>query len=187
MTSAATMPRQPLCGAIRTGASGTLRKLSFPALGTICEVQYVAPASDNQAGAFERAVVAWVEAFEAKYSRFRPTSLVSRINAAAGHSWVAVDDDMSQLLSLCDILHSITNGVLDPTALPLIKLWNWKAEHPVIADTCLHAGVLSTTAFVLGPSEGIKFIRGFPRVEGLLAADSCRTQTPGFFNHVVSS
>jgi thiamine biosynthesis lipoprotein len=323
------MSRQPLFGAIRTDTFGTLRKLSFPALGTICEVQYVAPGWDKEAVAFERAVVAWVEAFEAKYSRFRPTSLVSRINATAGHNWVAVDDDMSQLLALCDILHSMTNGVLDPTALPLIELWNWKAAHPVIpstgqidaarrlvgwnkvqraphkmflpepgmaldfggfgkeyavdvvaqmaldhginnvlvdfghdlralgappgksfwhvgledpknpgksrgsigvtglgvassgdyirnfningrryghiidprtgwpvsngclqatviADTCLHAGVLSTTAFVLGPTEGMKFIQGFPRVEGLLVADSGRAQTPGFFNHVVS-
>jgi thiamine biosynthesis lipoprotein len=71
-----------------------------------------------------------VQAFEAKYSRFRPDSLVSRINQAAGRAWVEVDAEMEQLLKLCDTLHFMTRGVLDPTALPLIQLWNWKAEKP---------------------------------------------------------
>ena len=311
-------------------SSGPLRKLTFPALGTVCEVQYCAPSGAAQATAFERAAVTWVNEFEAKYSRFRPTSLVSRINAAAGRDWVEVDEEMSQLLELCEALYGMTGGVLDPTILPLISLWNWKVkpatipgteeiaaarrlvgwtkvrrepgklllpepgmaldfggfgkeyavdivariardheianvlvdfghdlralgappgrplwhiglENPkqpgtasgsigvtgrgvassgdyirsfklngrryghivdprtgwpvangciqatVIADSCLHAGVLSTTAFVLGLHEGIKFIQGFPRAEGIILTDSRRGQTPGFFHHVVSS
>jgi len=117
-----------------TGAAAQLplRKLSFPALGTTCEVQYAAPGGDAQAATFERAAVAWVNAFEVKYSRFRPDSLVSRINAAAGQSWVEVDPEMEGLLKLCDTLHFMTEGVLDPTALPLLRLWNYKAEHPRI-------------------------------------------------------
>src|SRR5688572_28670520 len=86
-------------------ASVPLRKLSFAALGTRCEVQYAAPGGDTQATAFERAAQSWVEAFEAKYSRFRPDSLVSRINAAAGREWVDVDAEMEGLMKLCDTLH----------------------------------------------------------------------------------
>ena len=107
-----------------------LRKLSFPALGTVCEVQYAAPGGDAQAAAFERAATAWVQAFEAKYSRFRPDSLVSRINAAAGRAWTDIDAEMEVMLKLCDTLHFMTQGVLDPTALPLIRLWNYQAENP---------------------------------------------------------
>ncbi len=109
-----------------------LRRLSFHALGTLCEVQYAAPGGDAQAQGFERAAVAWVQAFEAKYSRFRPDSLVSRINAAAGREWVAVDAEMEGLLKLCDTLHFMTQGVLDPTALPLLRLWDYKAAQPRI-------------------------------------------------------
>jgi thiamine biosynthesis lipoprotein len=118
--------------AVPTGAAASLplRKLSFPALGTNCEVQYAAPGGDTPAAAFERAAVAWVNAFEAKYSRFRPDSLVSRINATAGRTWVEVDPEMEGLLKLCDTLHFMTQGVLDPTLLPLLRLWNYKAEHP---------------------------------------------------------
>ena len=109
-----------------------LRKLSFPALGTTCEVQYAAPSGDAQAAGFERAVTTWVNAFEAKYSRFRPESLVSRINAAAGRTWVDVDAEMDGMLKLCDTLHFMTQGILDPTTMPLIRLWNYKAETPRI-------------------------------------------------------
>jgi hypothetical protein len=50
-----------------TGTDVPLRKLVFPALGTMCEIQYAAPSGDAQAAGFERAVTAWVNAFEAKY------------------------------------------------------------------------------------------------------------------------
>ena len=306
-----------------------LRQLSFPALGTHCAVQYAAPGGDPQAAAFERAVVSWVGAFEAKYSRFRPDSLLSRINAAAGREWVAVDAEMEVMFKLCDTLHFMTQGVLDPTTLPLIHLWNHRAETPrlpssaaiaaaralvgwkkvqrtpgrvflpepgmaldfggfgkeyavditaqiaadhglahalvdfghdlravgsppdrpawhigledplrpgetagsiavigkgvassgdyirrfiingkryghildprtgspvangglqatVVASSCLQAGALSTTAFVLGVPQGIDFIQSFPGAEGLLVTERARAQTRGFFNFVVS-
>ncbi|MBL9202588.1 MAG: FAD:protein FMN transferase [Opitutaceae bacterium] len=306
-----------------------LRKLAFHALGTACEVQYAAPGGDAQAQGFERAALAWVTAFEAKYSRFRPDSLVSRINAAAGREWVAVDAEMEGLLKLCDTLHFMTQGVLDPTALPLLRLWDWKAaaprlpadaeiaaaralvgwkkvqrapgkvflpepgmaldfggfgkeyavdivakiavdhgirsalvdfghdlravgrppgrpawhigledpRHPgrtdgslgiiglgvassgdylrcftiggkryghivdprtgwpvahgaiqatVVAPSCLQAGVLSTTAFVLGVPAGLDLIQSHPGAEGLIVTDRTRAQTRGFFHHVAA-
>ena len=119
--------------AVPTGAVVPLRKLSFRALGTVCEVQYAG--DEAQAVTFERAAVSWVNCFEAKYSRFRPDSLVSRINAAAGRAWVEVDAEMEGLLKLCDTLHFMTQGVLDPTALPLILLWDYKAEKPRVPST----------------------------------------------------
>ncbi len=128
ITAQSHRPPPPAAAAVPPGTP--LRKLTFRALGTLCEVQYAAPSGDLQAETFERAAVAWVNAFEAKYSRFRPDSLLSRINAAAGREWVSVDAEMEGLLKLCDTLHFMTQGVLDPTALPLIQLWNYKAESP---------------------------------------------------------
>lgn len=115
-----------------TGSGVPLRKLAFRALGTQCEVSFANPGGEAEAAPFERAAVAWVEAFEAKYSRFRPGSLISRINAAAGRDWVEVDAETEGLFQLCDTLQFMTQGVLDPTALPLLRLWNWQAEAPTI-------------------------------------------------------
>src|ERR1051326_6751417 len=92
------------------GPSATLRKVSFPAMGTKCEIQYVA-ANDAQAHDFEAAAVGWVQAFEAKYSRFKPDSLISRINAAAGRERIEIDPETEQLFKLCDTLHFMTQGV----------------------------------------------------------------------------
>ena len=117
--------------ALRSGAGEALRVLRWAALGTRCEVQYVC-ADDNNARAFEAEVVNWVTAFEAKYSRFRPDSLVSRINAAAGCDWVPVDAEMEQFLDLSGSLYQLTQGVLDVTALPLMRLWDYRAAQPRI-------------------------------------------------------
>jgi len=131
MPALATPSQQPPPAARRT-SSGQLHQLSFPALGTTCTVQYATSGSSRPMVAFEFAAVSWVQAFEGKYTRFQPTSLVSQINAAAGRSWVEVDEGTEEMFKLCDSLHAMTQGVLDPTALPLIKLWNWKAENPLI-------------------------------------------------------
>ena len=122
--------RTPPAPAAREGDALPLRRLTFAALGTTCEIQYAAPGGESQAVPFELAVVAWVQAFEAKFSRFRPDSLLSRVNAAAGIAWVEIDEEMETLLQLCDTLHFMTQGVLDPTTLPLIRAWNWKVQPP---------------------------------------------------------
>jgi thiamine biosynthesis lipoprotein len=79
-------------------------------------------------------IVEWVANFEARYSRFIPTSLVSQITSAAGKEWVPTDPETDQLLALCHEAHFITRGTFDPTALPLIKLWDWKASPPIVPD-----------------------------------------------------
>lgn len=311
------------------GTAESLRFLRWPALGTKCEVQY-ACADAGAARAFEAAVTGWVAAFEAKYSRFRPDSLVSRINMAAGRAWVDIDEEMERFLDLCQSLHFMTQGLLDVTALPLMRVWDYKAVVPripsaaeiaearqlvgwekverekgrvrlpkagmaidfggwgkeyavdavagiarlhhitcalvdfghdihtigkapgkpgwhvgledptrpgvacwgsialvnrsvassgdylrgftvggiryghivdprtgypvahggrqvtVIAPTCLQAGILSTTAFIMKPQEGIRFIQEAMGVEGCIVTDNARHQTRGFFNYVVT-
>lgn len=106
------------------GTAGGGHELQFSALGTRCRVNFVAPAGRVRATA--EAVVAWVAAFEAKYSRFLPSSLVSQINAAAGKDWVSLDPEAERIFALCDQLFFLTRGILEPTALPLVRLWDWK-------------------------------------------------------------
>jgi thiamine biosynthesis lipoprotein len=321
--------KHPLAAAV-TGPAAPLRYLRWPALGTKCEVQYVC-ADEAAAKNFEGAVTGWVGAFEAKYSRFRPDSLVSRINSAAGRDWVEVDAEMERFLDLSNSLHFLTQGLLDVTALPLMRLWDYKAAVPriptaaeiaaarrlvgwkrvertpgrvrlpeagmaidfggwgkeyavdvvaeiardhritcalvdfghdlhaigaapgkpgwhigledptrpgiacwgslavtnhgvassgdylrgftvngvryghivdprtgfpvahgarqvtVIAPTCLQAGILSTTAFIMEPAEGIRFIQESMEAEGCILTARARHQTRGFFNYVVTN
>jgi thiamine biosynthesis lipoprotein len=70
--------------------------------------------------------------FEAKYSRYWPESLVSRINAAAGRDWTVLDAEADRIFALCHELHFLTRGSFDPTALPLLKLWDWKQPRTTL-------------------------------------------------------
>jgi len=119
---------------VQTTVERGMAKLTFGAMGTQCKVQFhgvpAAVARD-----FQREVVAWVAQFEARYSRFIPDSLIGRINAAAGEHWVEIDPESERLFAFCQELFFFTRGTFDPTALPLIKLWNWKAQPPVVPTT----------------------------------------------------
>lgn len=130
MTSAASLTPQ-VSARPNMGGPASLCRLSWRALGTQCEIQYACE-DPLRARAFDTAATGWVAGFEAKYSRFRPDSLLSRINAAAGKDWVAIDAEMDQLLDLCGSLHQLTRGVLDVTALPVMRLWNYQTQCPRI-------------------------------------------------------
>jgi FAD:protein FMN transferase len=112
---------------------GGLSILRFHAMGTVCRVSLAEP-SRSAANAYLDQLLNWVADFEAKYSRFLDDSIISRINAAAGKEWVEVDAETDQLLSLCGEMSFFTRGAFDPTALPLIRLWNWKANPPIVPD-----------------------------------------------------
>ena len=105
--------------------------LYFQALGSPCRV-WVTPSA--AAARVAELVVKWLAEFEARYSRFIPASLINRINDAAGREWVAIDPETERILALCQEMHFITRGTFDPTALPLIRLWDWKANPPKPPD-----------------------------------------------------
>jgi thiamine biosynthesis lipoprotein len=106
-----------------------LHRLEFRSMSTPCQIKvHGAPASAVQD--FEREAVEWVARFEGRYSRFIPDSLISKINAAAGEHWVEIDPETERLFNLCQELFFFTRGSFDPSALPLIQLWNWK-QRPV--------------------------------------------------------
>jgi len=123
----------------RTTVDQGLYKLEFQAMNTVCRIQCHGVAAPV-AREFQSAAVAWAAQFEARYSRFLPDSLIGRINAAAGEKWVETDPETDRLFNLCQELFFFTSGSFDPSALPLIQLWNWKQRPPVLpADDLIQA------------------------------------------------
>jgi FAD:protein FMN transferase len=114
------------------------REVSFQAMGTQCRFVFGDPSAKpaqpaRQGTPAERiiqSVLKWIAAFEAKYSRYWPASLVSKINQAAGREWTPVDVETDRILALCNDLHFLSRGAFDPTALPLLRLWDWKIPRP---------------------------------------------------------
>ncbi|MGZ8898540.1 MAG: FAD:protein FMN transferase [Limisphaerales bacterium] len=97
---------------------------TFEAMGTRCRI--LCGGSAHAAKLFTSEALKWIASFEFRYSRFIPTSLISRINDSAGKQWIEIDPETERLLDLCHELHFISQGALDPTALPLIRIWDWK-------------------------------------------------------------
>lgn len=127
-----TVVRERIWSSRRMASSKGGIEVSFQAMGSPCRIWLGGPPAKANA-AIEEAL-RWLAEFEARYSRFIPTSLVNRINAAAGKDWVEIDPETERMLALCHEMNFITRGTFDPTALPLVRLWDWKKNPPVIPD-----------------------------------------------------
>lgn len=104
--------------------------IAFQAMGTRCAVKFAAHAGAVRV--LGERIATWTAEFEMRYSRYQPDSLVSRINANAGESWTEIDPETERLFALCDQLVFFTRMAFDPTSLPLIRLWDWKAREQAI-------------------------------------------------------
>ena len=111
-----------------------VRRVEFRALGTACVIQF-RQRDDRAALSFAAEALGWLGDFEARFSRFRESSLVSRINAAAGIEWVQTDAEMERMLDLAEGLYNLTDGILDATMLPLLRVWDWKKVHITLPST----------------------------------------------------
>lgn len=116
------MPRPLLAGVF---------KLRFKALGTHCEIQFRAHDVDVARG-YREAALAWIRDFEAMFSRFRPDSLLSRVNAAAGGSPTPIPPVFEHVLDLGTQVYELSEGINDGTSLPLTRLWNEAAHRQQI-------------------------------------------------------
>jgi len=108
-----------------------VRSIQFRALGTACVIQFRCE-DQKTALQFLAEALGWLGDFEAKFSRFKPDSMLSRINQAAGHQWVEVDHEMDNMLDMADAMHGLTGGLLDPCMLPLLRVWDWKKVHELL-------------------------------------------------------
>lgn len=78
--------------------------------------------------------IADVERIEARYSRFRATSLVSAINRAAGGAPVAIDAETAALLRYADACHAASRGRFDITSGTLRRAWDFRRTPARVPD-----------------------------------------------------
>ena len=123
-----------------------VRRLEFRALGTNCSVRFRLD-DDRRALDFAARALGWLQDFEARYSRYRPDSMVSRINEEAGGDWIEVDAGMEQMLDLADEIYHRTDGILDPTMLPLLRVWDWKTVHLRLPEKAVVKQALALTGW----------------------------------------
>jgi thiamine biosynthesis lipoprotein len=101
----------------------------FRAMASPCRVRIdgVLQGDPYAVRAAERAS-AEVKRIEAKYSRYRAGSILSRINAAAGTGVaVPLDDETGHLLAFAAQLYGASGGLFDITSGVLRRAWNFRA------------------------------------------------------------
>ncbi len=112
------------------GWSGQSQSIGVKAFGTDCRILF--RAGYRQAEEFKKSVNDWICSFEARYSRFRPDSIISRINDMAGIAPVTIDKELAAMFAICDLFHWSTKGLFDPSVLPLIRLWDFRSANPQV-------------------------------------------------------
>jgi FAD:protein FMN transferase len=97
-------------------------------MGSRCELKLYAAADRVESVMHD--CVAIVRRLEDKYTRYKPDSVTSKINANAGSSTpLALDDETLELLNYAHVLHQQSDGVFDITSGILRKAWNFKSNQ----------------------------------------------------------
>lgn len=99
----------------------------FRAMGSPCELRLYAPAARQAHVAAAAARVA-IDSLEQRYTRYRPDSLTSRINAAAGSAEaIEVDAETAALLDYAAQAHAQSGGRFDITSGVLRRAWDFRS------------------------------------------------------------
>jgi len=105
--------------------------IAFGAMASTCEVR-LAAACEQEARRLAQPAIDEVRRIEVKYSRYRPDSIVSRINAASGRGYVECDEETAALFGYADTLYAASDGLFDITSGVLRRAWNFRDAH--VAD-----------------------------------------------------
>lgn len=108
-----------------TQGGGSLQRRRFRAMGCPCQIW----AQGEEAAEIAKQAETEVLRLEAKYSRYRDDSLVSRINAAAGADWVEVDPETDQLLDYAAVAWEQSGGLFDITSGILRRAWDFRSQR----------------------------------------------------------
>lgn len=107
-----------------SGTDHPLLQIARPAMA--CEFQVVFNAGQYpQATEAAMEALDLIETFEERWSYFRPTSQISRLNMVAAEMEVEVDAELLHLLLLARTIHEETEGAFDVTSAPLWEVWGF--------------------------------------------------------------
>jgi thiamine biosynthesis lipoprotein len=100
-------------------------------MGSRFEITAVA-STDTAANAAIDAAYGEIERIEAMISSWRPDSYTSQVNRMAGQSPVVVPRELLQLVARAQKVSQLTEGAFDITFASYGRLWNFKADPPVL-------------------------------------------------------
>ena len=95
-------------------------------MGSPCSVNLYCLSPEHFSEVLEECL-AEVHRLESKYSRYLPTSLLSKINDCAGTvEWTQLDSETRALLKYANVAYEQSDGMFDVTSGVLRNVWNFK-------------------------------------------------------------
>jgi thiamine biosynthesis lipoprotein len=76
-----------------------------------------------------------LEQLEQQFSTYRPTSELSRFNAAKRTEWIAVSPEIARVAAAAQAWSRRTGGAFDVTVAPLVQLWGFGAQRRAAPPT----------------------------------------------------
>lgn len=107
--------------------SHQLYEYSFTALGCKNEIKLFAENSTQATDASDR-IIKECRRIEAKFSRYKPDSIITKINKSASQVSVTVDEETAGLLDYASACFSQSDGLFDITSGILRNVWNFKEK-----------------------------------------------------------
>lgn len=104
-------------------------QVDFQAMASPCRLM-IEGEDDQAMEASARRCIEEIRRIEHKYSRYRPDSVLSRINAAAGRAPVLIDEETSALLDFAHGLWEMSDGLFDITSGVLRQAWDFRGGTP---------------------------------------------------------
>lgn len=127
-------------------------------MGGFGVVEFVDDRGRERAERVARSAEAEARRVEAKYSRFRESSVVSEIGRNAGRTPVAVDEETDALVASALQLAALTGGRFDPTVGVLRRAWDFGAGRVPSEEEV--AGLLPLVdASAVSRRDGTVFLR----------------------------
>lgn len=93
------------------------------ALGTTWSLRWMPGPGTPDPALVQREAAAWLEAFEAELSAWRPGSALNRLNAAPAAEWSPVSPRLAGIVAEALAVAALTGGAFDPTVEPLLGPW----------------------------------------------------------------
>jgi FAD:protein FMN transferase len=99
-------------------------RATFCGLGCNCEIQLYSESTEEAKFLIGKCIEI-IDRIDQKYSRYKPDSIISKINSLAGIKSVEVDSETSELLNLAYRVYLQSDGLFDITSGVLRKAWDF--------------------------------------------------------------
>ena len=103
-------------------------QFDFQAMASPCRLQ-IDGQDERSMRRAAKAAMAEVKRIENKFSRYRESSVISRINHSAGQTWTELDSETEGLMAFAEQLWTLSDGLFDATSGVLRKVWNFKGTQ----------------------------------------------------------